>query len=44
MHLKVGQPDLAQPPTVNGTKWHVPACDTNYDPPLCSDLYHDQEQ
>ena len=27
----------------NGT-WHVPACDNNFDPPLCSDLYHDQEQ
>jgi hypothetical protein len=24
--------------------WHVPACDTNYDPPLCSPFYHDQEQ
>ena len=23
--------------------YHVPACDTVYDPPLCSDLYHDQE-
>jgi hypothetical protein len=23
---------------------HVPRCDTNYNPPLCSDLYHDQEQ
>jgi hypothetical protein len=23
--------------------YHVPACDTAYDPPLCSDLYHDQE-
>lgn len=32
------------PPTVNGTKWHVPECDTNYDPPLCSTLYHDQVQ
>lgn len=32
------------PPTVNGTGWHVPACDTNYDPPLCSSLYHDQTQ
>jgi len=21
---------------------HVPVCDTNYDPPLCSHLYHDQ--
>lgn len=32
------------PPTVNGTRWHVPQCDDNYDPPLCSSLYHDQEQ
>ncbi len=24
--------------------WHVPACDNNYKPPLCSALYHDQEQ
>lgn len=23
----------------NGS-WHVPACDSNYDPPLCSALYH----
>ena len=23
---------------------HVPVCDDNYDPPLCSLLYHDQEQ
>ena len=23
-------------------KWHVPACDTNYDPPKCSTYYHDQ--
>jgi hypothetical protein len=28
------------PPTVNGTSWHVPPCDHNYDPPLCSTLYH----
>jgi len=23
---------------------HVPKCDNNYKPPLCSDFYHDQEQ
>merc|ERR1719428_406319 len=23
---------------------HVPLCDNNYDPPLCSNLYHDQSQ
>lgn len=23
---------------------HVPVCDANYEPPLCSHLYHDQEQ
>lgn len=28
------------PPTVNGTAWHVPQCDRNHDPPLCSTLYH----
>jgi len=27
----------------NGS-YHVPACDTNYDPPICSNMYHDQEQ
>ena len=27
----------------NGT-WHVPACDDNYSPPLCSAYYHDQQQ
>ena len=27
----------------NGT-YHVPNCDTFYDPPLCSEFYHDQEQ
>jgi len=32
------------PPTVNGTGWHVPACDANYEPPLCSALYHDSLQ
>ena len=25
----------------NGT-WHVPACDTSYSPPKCSQLFHDQ--
>jgi hypothetical protein len=24
--------------------YHVPACDTTYSPPLCSDRYHDQDQ
>lgn len=28
------------PPTVNGTTWHVSPCDHNYNPPLCSTLYH----
>ena len=28
----------------NHTKAHVPVCDKNYDPPLCSDYYHDQSQ
>jgi hypothetical protein len=32
------------PPTVNGTGWHVPPCDSNYNPPLCSALYHGQVQ
>jgi hypothetical protein len=27
----------------NGT-YHVPTCDTAFDPPRCSTLYHDQEQ
>lgn len=27
----------------NGS-YHVPACDSNYSPPLCTDLYHDQSQ
>jgi len=26
------------------TKAHVPVCDDNYSPPLCSNLYHDQSQ
>ena len=30
-------------PTV-GNGWHVPQCDNNYSPPLCTDLYHDQGQ
>ena len=29
-------------PAANNT--HVPRCDTTYDPPLCSDFYHDQSQ
>ena len=24
--------------------WTSPKCDNNYDPPLCSDLFHSQEQ
>lgn len=32
------------PPTVNNNSWHVPQCDTNYEPPLCTTLYHDQGQ
>lgn len=26
----------------NHSAAHVPVCDANYDPPRCSDLYHDQ--
>ena len=29
------------PPTI-GSGWHVPQCDLNYDPPLCSDFYRGQ--
>ena len=25
-------------------KYHVPQCDNNYNPPKCSEFYHDQEQ
>lgn len=25
-------------------KYHVPQCDTNYEPPLCTSFYHDQDQ
>ena len=28
----------------NHSAAHVPVCDTNYNPPRCSNLYHDQEQ
>ena len=28
----------------NHSAAHVPVCDTNYHPPRCSDLYHDQKQ
>jgi hypothetical protein len=28
----------------NTTPYHVPPCDDNYTPPLCSALYHDQVQ
>ena len=31
------------PPSVNGT-YFSPPCDTNFDPPLCSNLYHDSTQ
>jgi len=31
-------------PTVNGTGYHVPACDDSYSPPLCSGMYHDRDQ
>ena len=37
------------PPTVNGSTWHCRyggncQCDTNFHPPKCSSLYHDQTQ
>lgn len=28
----------------DNTTYHVPQCDDNYDPPLCTPFYHDQEQ
>jgi len=28
----------------NSKPYHVPQCDNNYKPPLCSNYYHDQEQ
>jgi len=28
----------------NSSPYHVPVCDSNYKPPLCSNYYHDQEQ
>jgi len=28
----------------NNNSYHVPNCDNNYKPPLCSKYYHDQEQ
>jgi len=28
----------------NASSYHVPTCDNNYKPPLCSKYYHDQEQ
>jgi hypothetical protein len=31
------------PPLPNGT-YHVPRCDDNFDPPLCTDFYHSQDQ
>ena len=31
----------AATPPINGTDFYSPPCDGNYDPPLCSDLYHD---
>ena len=31
------------PPFANGT-YHVPRCDANYEPPLCTDFYHSQDQ
>ena len=33
----------ATPPKNNGT-YYSPPCDPNYNPPLCSNLYHDQTQ
>ena len=31
-------------PPVNGTSYFSPPCDPNFDPPLCSSLYHDSTQ
>ena len=36
-------PFSATPP-INGSRYYSPPCDSNYDPPLCSALFHDQTQ
>jgi len=36
-------PFSATPP-INGSRYYSPPCDLNYDPPLCSALFHDQTQ
>ena len=36
-------PFSATPP-INGSRYYSPPCDSNYNPPLCSALYHDQTQ
>ena len=36
-------PFSATPP-INGSSYYSPPCDANYDPPLCSRLFHDQTQ
>jgi hypothetical protein len=35
---------FAVPGPFGNNTYHVPQCDDNFDPPLCSDRYHDQEQ
>lgn len=34
---------FGSPPFSNGT-YHVPQCDDNFSPPLCTDFYHSQDQ
>lgn len=46
VRVKLQNPDYASwfLPFSGTGKYHVPTCDTNYNPPLCSNLYHDQSQ
>ena len=37
-------PPLSAAHQANHSAAHVPVCDDNYKPPLCSNLYHDQSQ
>ena len=34
---------FGKPPFSNGS-FHVPQCDSNYEPPLCTPFYHSQDQ
>ena len=42
--VRIGFMNFSKEVIADHNKSHVPVCDDNYTPPLCSNLYHDQSQ